>query len=416
MTIHETARPESGLPFPDAVLPDYGGHGISSIPATVLQAFGSGLEGHPPLAADVIPPGFFDGVRTVILILLDGLGWGLLQRTLQKHPDLALGRLAREGCMARLTSVLPSTTTAALATLSTGLTPQEHGLIGYKMYLREVGEIANMIRFSPVARLTPYPRKKLNPQAFFDHNTLYQHLIEAGASSRVIIRSTYAKSPLSRMFYRGAELVTHAGTHDAFALLRRILLQRDGSPNFVYLYWDPVDTVSHHTGPNSEEVAAEIVGLDFALRTQVLEPFRGGDVALLVTADHGHVHTMPPRRLTFNACPELLELLERPPSGDSRLPYLHVKEGRLDEARRILDRALDGVVRGVPAADALAAGWFGLGDTHPEAASRLGDLVLAVANDYKVSYRYNAEEFESIGCHGGTDPEEMFVPFIAARL
>ena len=55
-------------------------------------------------------------------------------------------------------------------------------------------------------------------------------------------------------------------------------------------------------------------------------------------------------------------------------------------------------------------------EVHPEVAARVGTFVVCLANGWKLGYRYSNEEFESIGCHGGTDPEEMLVPFIAARL
>jgi predicted AlkP superfamily pyrophosphatase or phosphodiesterase len=399
-----------------SVLPSYDGRGISSIPATILEAFGGRLDGHPPLHPDILPPSFLDGVSTIVFILVDGLGLGRWRRALAGHPHLALGRLAREGRFGELTSVLPSTTTAALATLSTGLTPQEHGLIGYKLFLREVNEIANMIRFSPVSKTIPYPRRRLNPQAFFDHTTLYERLHGVGASTRVIIKAGYVHSPLSRMFYRGAEIVGHPGTHDAFVILRRMLEQRDGAPSLIYLYWDPVDNVSHYVGPDGDEVEAEILGFDDALRRHVLERVKAPDVALLITADHGHVHTVPSRRLNFNGYPEILDRLLRPPCGDSRLPYLHVREGMVDEVRAaVLDR-FGHVARFVTTEEALAAGLFGIGEVHPEVPSRLGDAIVPVAGGWKVGYRWSNEEHESIGCHGALDEEEMRVPLIAARL
>lgn len=402
--------------FPGSVLPSYDGRGISSLPATIIEAFGGQLEGHPPLAPDILPPSFFDGVRTIVLLLVDGLGLHRWRRTVADLPNLNLAALARHGIERELTSVLPSTTTTALATLSTGLTPQEHGLIGYKLFLREIGETANMIRFSPVNRTIPYPRKRINPQSWFDHVTLYQHLHELGVTSRVIIKSAYAHSPMSRMFYRGAEVVPHAGTHDAFVVLRRVLEQRDDSPTFIYLYWDPIDNVSHFTGPDADEVTAEITGLDDALKRHVLDRVTAPDVALLVTADHGHVYTVPRQRLAFNNCPPLMKLLERPPTGDSRLPYLHLPRETYAEAAALVASHFGESVRFHDVEDALTAGWFGIGDMHPELQSRMGTALLDVDSGWKVSYRYNDSEIESVGCHGALDHEEMMVPFIATRL
>lgn len=402
--------------FPGSVLPSYQGRGIANLPISILEAFGGHLPGHVPLAPDILAPGFFDGVRTIVLILVDGLGLHRYRRTVDAHPHLALAGLARQGVEGALTSVLPSTTTTALATLSTGLTPQEHGLIGYKLFLREIGETANMIRFSPVNRQQTYPRRRINPQSFFDHVTLYQHLAEREVTSRIIIKSSYVHSPMSRMFYRGAEVVGHAGTHDAFVILRRMLEQRDDAPAFIYLYWDPIDNVSHFTGPDSDEVTAEITGFDDALRRHVLDRVKAPDVALLITADHGHVYTVPSQRLAFNQCPRFLELLERPPTGDSRLPYLHLPREAHTEAAALAAEVFGDAVRLHDVEAALRDGWFGLGDVHPEVRSRLGTALLDVDAGWKVSYRYSDGELESIGCHGGLDREEMEVPLIAARL
>lgn len=402
--------------FAQSVLPSYDGRGISSIPATILEAFGGRLDGHPPLSHDILPRSFFDGVTTIVFILVDGLGLQRYLSALHARPDLLLESLARNGVRAALTSVLPSTTTAALATLSTGLTPQEHGLIGYKLYLQEVNEIANMIRFSPVAKTAPFPRRRLNPQGFFDHTTLYQHLHEVGASTRVIIKSSYARSPLSRMFYRGAEVVGHAGTHDAFVILRRMIEQRDGSPNLIYLYWDPIDNVSHYCGPDAEEVFAEIIGLDEALRTHVVGRLKAPDVALIISADHGLVHTPAIQRLTFNKLPDLLDLLERPPSGDSRLPYLYPRPNAHARVREVMKAHFSHMAMVHNTQDLLRQGWFGIGEPHSGVGSRLGDMVVTVAGGWKISYRYSEDEMESIGCHGGLDAAEMVVPLIAARL
>ncbi|NIV33463.1 MAG: alkaline phosphatase family protein, partial [Anaerolineae bacterium] len=62
----------------------------------------------------------------------------------------ALSALARAGRLIPLTSVFPSTTDAALVSLSTGRPPAEHGWLAYTMYLRELGIAANAILLSSV--------------------------------------------------------------------------------------------------------------------------------------------------------------------------------------------------------------------------------------------------------------------------
>ena len=47
-----------------------------------------------------------------------------------------------------LSSVTPSTTATVLTSLWTGKEPGEHGVIGYELWLKEFGVIANMITHS----------------------------------------------------------------------------------------------------------------------------------------------------------------------------------------------------------------------------------------------------------------------------
>src|SRR5439155_4379213 len=65
----------------------------------------------------------------VALVLVDGLGWELLQANRRSAPFL--NSIAQEP----LTAGFPATTAASLSSLATGLPPGEHGLVGYTMAL-----------------------------------------------------------------------------------------------------------------------------------------------------------------------------------------------------------------------------------------------------------------------------------------
>ena len=74
-----------------------------------------------------------------VLLVLDGLGW--LQ--LQKYPTLCPTLHAMVG--SHITTVAPSTTATALSSITTGLAPGEHGIVGYRMEVQ--GEILNVLRW-----------------------------------------------------------------------------------------------------------------------------------------------------------------------------------------------------------------------------------------------------------------------------
>src|SRR5438128_10071666 len=106
----------------------------------------------------------------------------------------SFARLVERGFLTSLTTVLPSTTTAALVSFSTGVTPQEHGMLGYRLFLRELGIVANMIGFCPHTGHHEFPNAQLNAEQFVPQPTVYQRLRKRSAVSSAIVPKAYHKS------------------------------------------------------------------------------------------------------------------------------------------------------------------------------------------------------------------------------
>ena len=62
-----------------------------------------------------------------VVVLIDGLGWNLLRRSVRDVPYLA----SLLGDAQSITAGVPSTTVTSLASLGTGLVPGQHGMVGY---------------------------------------------------------------------------------------------------------------------------------------------------------------------------------------------------------------------------------------------------------------------------------------------
>ena len=121
------------------VLPEYAGHSLANIAATLGHLLQSPLPHcSPPLDA-VYWRGLAKGVRRVVPVLLDALGYLQLGQMLDEHPDCVWGSLARRGRLLPMTSIYPSTTATTPATILTGHPPIAHGLLGYELWLREYG-------------------------------------------------------------------------------------------------------------------------------------------------------------------------------------------------------------------------------------------------------------------------------------
>ncbi len=79
-----TYRPAGYEHLPeDFVWPRYEGFSVGNIPATVARLLGARPRRLlPPLRADLLD-GLTDGVRRIVLLLVDGLGWERMNSRLQ---------------------------------------------------------------------------------------------------------------------------------------------------------------------------------------------------------------------------------------------------------------------------------------------------------------------------------------------
>jgi hypothetical protein len=414
----------------ERVRPRLDGQSLLNLPRTVAEALGAPGDGlAPPVAPDALPPALLEGVRAVLLLVVDGLGQWQLEAGLRAGDAPALAGLldrARRGApgvsAATITSVFPSSTVPALTTLSTGLPPGAHGLVGWTVYLEEFGEAAELARWGPAAGTGSYQDPELgghDPAAFFPHPTLYERLGAAGVRSVVVCPAALRGSGLSAMSFRGAAFAGYHAASSLLVLAEQALEGRRGPERlYVYGYWSTLDTVSHHHGPRGPEHGAELAALDFALGRWLERHRPRGDLLLLLTADHGHVPTDPARLVRLDREPALLRHLAVPPTGERRLVYLHARPGKADAVRAHCAARLGAAADVLDAGDAAVQGLFGPGPLGAAARRRVGDLLLVARDDYQLVYPFSSAREPTLfrGNHGALDPREMLVPLLAVRL
>jgi hypothetical protein len=404
-------RPNPLLRGQSVVAPDYEGYCISQIPS-LITALLSDREISCSMEEVANP---FKGVERIVFLILDGFGYRKAQELFEACPDSALRQLGETGTLIPITSVYPSTTVSALTSLSTGLTPLEHGMIGYRLYLRETATITNMIRFSTVSNPRPESvfAAGLDPDALIPHGTVHQRLEAAGISVHSILPSHIAQSGLSTALYRGCAK-QHAAVSfpDMLAHTRDILAHSTGK-TFVSLYWPGLDSVAHVAGPHTPSFHDEFCAVDDAIRRGLV----GGakDTLLIVTADHGFVSMRPEDYLLLDGEFDPVRALLMPPVGEPRASYLFTRDGGKDIIRRAFaaPRA-DGLIC-LEREEFLGAGLLGVGTPHPEIINRIGDLSLLSTGTAGVFQDYPDAALLR-GMHGGLTEDEMLVPLIMALL
>lgn len=398
--------------------PFYDGYSIANLPAGICAWLGCPLPSTRPLAAE------FSGVftanyRHVIFILVDGLGWDSLQSFRESERAPAWEALLRGGQLLPLTSVAPSTTSAALTTLWTARQPAEHGIIGYEMFLKEFGLIANIILQSVssfIGENGSLARAGFDPLAFLPVPTLGSHFLSSGIRAFALQPEPINGSGLSQMLLKDVQTLPYHNLEALWALAEDIQTNYKHSRTYTYIYWGELDTLSHQVGPGDRQVRQKWGDFARGLAAFVRgwQGRAGRDTLLLLSADHGQIPTEIQADYDLRNHPGLVSHLVMLPSGEGRLPFLFVKPGHAGKVEACLAGKWGDRFQMAPAQKVLASGL--LGDRPPcaETVERLGQyVVFPRGNAY---WWWVNKENRLHGRHGGLSGEEMLVPFFALEI
>ena len=399
--------------------PDYSGQSILNLPSTVSNLFEAPAFGSAPLRPEILSK-LVGSYQRVILLLVDALSLQRFQAWIQE-PECAVWRhLVDLGIFAPLCSVVPSTTCAALTSIWTGKAPAEHGVVGYEMWLKEYGMVANMITHAPfsfVGQAGSLRSTGFLPTEFLNVPTLGSHLAASGIHSYGLQPIHILGSGLSDMFFPNVTRIGYYSTSDFCITLRQLIEAKAKERMFVWAYFSEVDTLSHKYGPEDERVRYEFADLSRAFEQLLLAKLPAElkkGTLLLLAADHGQVHTETDPHYDLRNHPNLTRRLHMQPTGENRLIYLYAKPGQIEAVREYVERTWPKQFAILESAYAQKVGLFGSGVASPRLPERLGDLIL-VARDSAYLW-WGVKENPLLGRHGGLSPEEMLVPLLATPL
>ncbi|MCP4222511.1 MAG: hypothetical protein GY773_04120, partial [Actinomycetia bacterium] len=167
--------------------PDYGGGSLVNLMAELEARLGGSPllpRLHQPLT-DAVPE-----APTYVVVLFDGLGQAQLD-----HPAATLA----SDNVGRIDAPFPTTTTVSLATVATGLPPSQHGLLGYQLWMPEVEQVVNTIKWSTLWG----DALEIDTEAFLPGPNLWERLTAIGREPITVQPGHFAGSPLSKALYRG---------------------------------------------------------------------------------------------------------------------------------------------------------------------------------------------------------------------
>ena len=410
-----------GLDFgDDFICPKYDDQSILNIPGSIYQLMDIPPVGASPLNSEILSP-LGEGVRKVILILMDALAFHRLRAWMVDDKDMVWNHLVADGLLAPLTSIVPSTTSSAITTLWTGSSPAEHGIAGYELLLKEYGIVANMIEHKPITYrggVGSLSQAGFSPDTFLPVSPITTHFKEHDVSPYAFQHYSIINSGLSRMFMEGANRQSFSTAADLWVNLRQLFERSPNERMYTWVYWGAVDGLSHFYGPDDERPKTE-----FAIFSSAFERFfineintpERKDTLVILISDHGQIGTNKfETHYDLRNHPEFTRLLHILPTGENRLAYLHVRPGKEESVKEYIDQTWPGQFIVLDSSHALEKGLLGPGEPYKRLPERLGELMAIARGD--AYWWWAAKENPITGRHGGLSPDEMLVPFLAARL
>lgn len=316
--------------------------------------------------------------KKVVLILLDGLGLNILERTLSGDSFF------RKNLTKGITSVFPATTTATTTSIRTGLNPVEHGWLGWTMYIKPLNKIITLFPGFEKSKDGEVCKEYLKFKPSFEPKTIPKQINESGIHIAAEI------FPFGEDGYKNFD-----------EMLERI---KASKAEYIYAYDDNIDQTMHHFGP--DDIRAKKLIFE---RDEKIEKLCASlkNTLVIITADHGHTKI---EHIFLNEYPELLSLLERTTSLEQRATSFKIKSGKESEFEELFDKFFSQYFSLYNKEEIIKSKLFGDGEPHELFESALGDYI-AIAENSNKAFITDGEEL-SASEHAGYTDDEILVPII----
>lgn len=374
------------------VFPDFQ-HSIVNLAATMAQFLGQPTElSTLPSVSKILTNNY----KNVVYLVIDGMG----SRILQKH--LPVNSFLRQHQIDELTSVFPSTTTAATTSLISALTPADHGWFAWSVdFDGTVIELFSNRNF--------YTHELTDDRNFTINHLPYLKIWDQASTDREIY--TICPDKLSTKI--------HAPHEIEFATLRQMfhqLHQICAQPNrkMIYAYYSDFDATMHNYGVTSRQSKhlLKVINRKIAHLTK-----QHPDTLFVITADHGQVDVKGYTYICDD--PAIQTCLAHPISFEPRGACFKLKPGMDDQFRQAFQKYTDDFVL-FSSQELIQKGVFGNFKLHPEYRKFLGDYIAIGTDTAKMLVFSHGSEFTHhrhgqhlyLGTHTGMTADEMYVPLI----
>lgn len=344
--------------------------------------------------------------ENVVLLIVDGLGYKYLA---QKSKSKFLINHLKD----KLSSVFLSTTATNLTSFFTGLSPNEHLITGWKIYLREIGIASELLSFRTRSGKIPLEKYGLKMKDFYKAESIFSRINEP---SFVIYPEKLAKSCFSNIVTKGADVLAYQNLPNMFKQIRNAIFSTN-KRKYIFAYWQGFDIACHKFGTTAKEPREHFQEIENEIK-KFMDSVKDKDVSLIITADHGLIDYKQEDIIRLADHSDLSKMLTVPLCGEARVAYCYVKPDQAKNFERYVKTYFKKYCWIEKSRDIIKDGWFGPYDGNDNIRDRVGDYVLIMKKNYVIQDSVIGEPqmahlFKA--CHSGISDDEVCVPLIVIR-
>ena len=334
--------------------------------------------------------------KNVVFIILDGMG----EHILEKVSPTGYFRKKEIDC---LTSVYPSTTTAALTAYYSGKPPYETGWIAWSQYFKEYGRDIDMLSHRESYTSRDLKNARIN---VFDTTVKYKSVFEQIEEALPNIKAYEITPSYSD---KRAKRSIRADSIDEI-IMNIETLCKNPDEKFILAYCDNPDGLLHKFGTDSEEVKEFIENIERKIEDMCKNLTE--DTVVIISADHGHKDIN--KAYSILDYPEIQKCLILPPSLESRVVTFWVKEDMKEEFVKNFNKNFENDFWLMTKEEFLEKNMLGFGKKHPKIDDFIGNYIALSISDSIIKLETYLTEGKKIkkSTHCGLTKEEMEVPVI----
>ena len=334
--------------------------------------------------------------KNVVFIILDGMG----EHILEKVSPTGYFRKKEIDC---ITSVYPSTTTAALTAYYSGKPPYETGWIAWSQYFKEYGRDIDMLSHRESYTSRDLKNARIN---VFDTTVKYKSVFEQIEEALPNIKAYEITPSYSD---KRAKRSIRADSIDEI-IMNIETLCKNPDEKFILAYCDNPDGLLHKFGTDSEEVKEFIENIERKIEDMCKNLTE--DTVVIISADHGHKDIN--KAYSILDYPEIQKCLILPPSLESRVVTFWVKEDMKEEFVKNFNKNFENDFWLMTKEEFLEKNMLGFGKKHPKIHDFIGNYIALSIPDSIIKLETYLTEGKKIkkSTHCGLTKEEMEVPVI----